>query len=632
MLAQAESGGNAEELLRRQRQQQGAPAQRQQRPQGEEGGAPQRGPQQNEGQRQRPPAPDARQGEPGGQPGRRPEPPAPRQPELDAPRRESPPAAAQPRAGQPEPGAQAPRRQRPQPAEPEDVQVPRRTPEALPPDAVQKPPAPRAAPAEAPTPAAPQVPARRQNRTPQPGQPPAPGETAPANPAAPAPRAQEPRATAPDAQRPAGEAPVRQQPPQPAPPAPQTHQAPARQNVEPQPGQPAPAGAPRLQAVPEAPAQPAPGQAAPAQAAPAQPPAPGGRRDGQIGNRDGQVGNRDGRVGQDQGQPQERRRGLDPGAAAALGAAAGFVGGFVASQGVSGIDDVRQRREEFTDNGVTVIREPGRTIVQENGRSYLRHDETERFRDLGGDVRMERRGADQVTIYQRPDGTEVVTVTDETGRLIRRTRRYPDGQEVVIIDNGWDRRPARLDEEVVDLPPPRLRIPRERYVVNSEGADEETIYETLTAPEVDPVPRRYTLDQVRYSPDLRARMRSVDVDTITFETGSWEVDPGQAPRLRVLADAVRRAVDRNPREVFLVEGHTDAVGSDVDNLSLSDRRAQSVAAVLTRDFGVPPENLTTQGYGEQYLKVQTDGPSRENRRVTIRRITPLLNGPQTGQQ
>jgi outer membrane protein OmpA-like peptidoglycan-associated protein len=426
--------------------------------------------------------------------------------------------------------------------------------------------------------------------------------------------------------------------------------------VAPQPGQPAPAGG-RPQA---APAQPAPGQTAPAPSATEQAPAGrrdgqvgdrdgqngnrdgqignrdglNGNRDGQIGNRDGLNGNRDGRIGQDQvqGQPQERRRGLDPGAAAALGAAAGFAGGFVASQGVRGIDDVRQRREEFTDNGVTVIREPGRTIVQENGRSYLRHDETERFRDLGGDVRMERRGAEQVTVYQRGDGSEIVTVTDETGRLIRRTRRARDGEEVVIIDNGWDRRPARLEEEVVDLPPPRLRIPRERYIVNAEGADEETIYETLTAPEVDPVPQRYTLDQVRYSPDVRARMRSVDVDTITFETGSWEVDPGQAPRLRVLADAVRRAVDRNPREVFLVEGHTDAVGSDVDNLSLSDRRAQSVAAVLTRDFGVPPENLTTQGYGEQYPKVQTDGPSRENRRVTIRRITPLLNGPKTSQQ
>jgi flagellar motor protein MotB len=80
------------------------------------------------------------------------------------------------------------------------------------------------------------------------------------------------------------------------------------------------------------------------------------------------------------------------------------------------------------------------------------------------------------------------------------------------------------------------------------------------------------------------------------------------------------------REVFLIEGYTDAVGSDVDNLSLSDRRAESVAIVLTQQFGVPAENLSTQGYGKQYLKVPTDGAERANRRVTVRRITPLLTG------
>jgi outer membrane protein OmpA-like peptidoglycan-associated protein len=160
--------------------------------------------------------------------------------------------------------------------------------------------------------------------------------------------------------------------------------------------------------------------------------------------------------------------------------------------------------------------------------------------------------------------------------------------------------------------------------VDYEQADEGTVYEALTAPPVVAVDRRYTLDQIRYSPDLRARMRSVDIDTITFDTGSFTVTPDQAARLSVIAAAINRAIRANPQEVFLIEGYTDAVGSDIDNLSLSDRRAQSVATVLTQQFQVPPENLTTQGYGEQYLKVNTQGPSRENRRVTVRRITPLL--------
>jgi outer membrane protein OmpA-like peptidoglycan-associated protein len=66
------------------------------------------------------------------------------------------------------------------------------------------------------------------------------------------------------------------------------------------------------------------------------------------------------------------------------------------------------------------------------------------------------------------------------------------------------------------------------------------------------------------------------------------------------------------------------VGSDVDNLSLSDRRAEAVAQILTETYGVPPENLVTQGYGKQHLKIDTPEPERANRRVAIRRITPLM--------
>jgi outer membrane protein OmpA-like peptidoglycan-associated protein len=57
---------------------------------------------------------------------------------------------------------------------------------------------------------------------------------------------------------------------------------------------------------------------------------------------------------------------------------------------------------------------------------------------------------------------------------------------------------------------------------------------------------------------------------------------------------------------------------------LSDERAASVANVLSDVYGIPPENLATQGYGERYLKVQTLGPEQQNRRVTIRRVTPLV--------
>ena len=299
----------------------------------------------------------------------------------------------------------------------------------------------------------------------------------------------------------------------------------------------------------------------------------------------------------------------------------------MATQGADRLDDIKSRREERREGDVTIIREPGRTIIRDDTRVIIRRDETQRFRDLGIDQRVERRGDETRTVFERPDGTRIVTITDAEGRLLRRTRQVRDAEEFVIIDNTrLDRPNDRFSDEIVVLERPPLRIPRERYIVDAGQADERLIYETIIAPPIAPIPRRYTLDEVRYSPDLRARMRSVDIDTVTFPSASWVVDPAQAQRLATIAQSIRQALQSSPNEVFLVEGHTDAVGAEIDNLSLSDRRAQSVAEILTRDFAVPPENLTTQGYGEQYLKAATQGDSRENRRVTLRRITPLLNG------
>src|SRR6516164_530250 len=289
------------------------------------------------------------------------------------------------------------------------------------------------------------------------------------------------------------------------------------------------------------------------------------------------------------------------------------------------LDDVRGARREVHEGDRLLIEEPGRVIIQQGGQTIVRHSEADRFRWQAQDVHIERRGTDTVTVFDRPDGSRIYTVNDEYGRLLHRYRRMPDGREIIIIDNRYSGPPNPFGY-FVDLPPPVIRIPRERYIVEDEYARPDDIYYALWAGPVDYIDRPYTLDEIRYSLPLRDRMPRVDLDTVTFDTGSWEVGPDQVERLAVIADGINRAIAVNPSEVFLIEGHTDAVGSDIDNLSLSDRRAESVALVLSQQFGVLPENLTTQGYGAHYLKIPTPGPERANRRVTVRRITPLLTG------
>jgi len=295
-------------------------------------------------------------------------------------------------------------------------------------------------------------------------------------------------------------------------------------------------------------------------------------------------------------------------------------------QGPARIDALRGERREVVQDGRTVITEPGRVIIRDpSGMEIVRHNELERFRYGARDIRTEQLGGETRTIVVRPDGSQVITIVGREGELLRRIRRDPAGHELIIIDNTH-RDPRALGGFYVDLPAPVVGIPYDRYIVDAEGASPELIYDTMLAPPVERIDRRYTLDEIRYSPNVRMLMPSIDLNTINFDLGSWEIAPDQAAKLQVIADGLNRAIQRNPREVFLIEGHTDATGNDTDNLSLSDRRAESAAELLTEQFGVPAENLASQGYGSQYLKEQTQGASRINRRVTVRRITPLLSG------
>ncbi|MGE3918678.1 MAG: OmpA family protein [Hyphomicrobiaceae bacterium] len=343
------------------------------------------------------------------------------------------------------------------------------------------------------------------------------------------------------------------------------------------------------------------------------------------------------------GQAAPRLPGQPPGAPLAQ-PRAGFIppGGpgvpppAVNAQGPRNIDQVRQGRVRTEGpGGQTVIQEPGnRTIVRQNDRVFVTRNETNVVQSFVPGARSQRR-QDGVTetVFVRRDGARVVTEVDGSGRLMRRFRRDPGGREITLVDNRRFLRnvaigvgaAALATAVIVSLPRPSHALPREKYVVDYVSASDDDVYEALTAPPVERLERSYSLDEIRYSSSLRDRVRRVDLDNITFETGSFEITPEQFGKLERIARGISRAIEANPAEVFLIEGHTDAVGPNEDNASLSDRRAEAVARVLVEHFGVPVENLVTQGYGEQYLKVPTEGPERANRRVAVRRITPLLS-------
>jgi outer membrane protein OmpA-like peptidoglycan-associated protein len=101
---------------------------------------------------------------------------------------------------------------------------------------------------------------------------------------------------------------------------------------------------------------------------------------------------------------------------------------------------------------------------------------------------------------------------------------------------------------------------------------------------------------------------------VLFDTAQATLKPGADAPLDRLATALKEQPDRK----VLIEGHTDNVGSDENNLGLSERRAQSVQAGLTQR-GVARNQITSVGKGENFPIASNDsaGGRQSNRRVEL---------------
>ena len=109
---------------------------------------------------------------------------------------------------------------------------------------------------------------------------------------------------------------------------------------------------------------------------------------------------------------------------------------------------------------------------------------------------------------------------------------------------------------------------------------------------------------------------SIDLN-VHFDFGSAELTPEAAQALDELGRALSSAALAGYR--FRIEGHTDTVGTEEFNKTLSDQRAATVARYLESRFGVAGGRLETVGLGESELAVPTppQTPDMRNRRVHV---------------
>jgi outer membrane protein OmpA-like peptidoglycan-associated protein len=269
-------------------------------------------------------------------------------------------------------------------------------------------------------------------------------------------------------------------------------------------------------------------------------------------------------------------------------------------------------------NGSQVASNSGDRVVleQPDGSYRVIKDDGALLRQPGTTVRTQTYDdGSSRTISTREDGTQIITIYDSQKRIVRRERVEPNGDRYVLVDDSRETAPV----EVTELP--------EADVNDSITTDDQDALRAALAQQAQ-TDRSFSLSQIRQISQVRALAPSVAVENVTFASGSAAIRPEQAEALSELGTAIRDRIAENPREIFLVEGHTDAVGNGAFNLALSDRRAESLALALTEYFEVPPENLVVQGYGEEYLKVETLEAEERNRRATVRRITDLLRTAQ----
>ena len=108
------------------------------------------------------------------------------------------------------------------------------------------------------------------------------------------------------------------------------------------------------------------------------------------------------------------------------------------------------------------------------------------------------------------------------------------------------------------------------------------------------------------------KLLSVELN-ILFVSNRFEVRPRYYGEVKKLADFMKD----NPGSSVVIEGHTDNVGNETLNQTLSKNRSQAIAAILINTFKIEKSRVKAVGYGESrpIASNDTEQGKRQNRRV-----------------
>ncbi|MBN8575054.1 MAG: OmpA family protein, partial [Candidatus Kapabacteria bacterium] len=200
------------------------------------------------------------------------------------------------------------------------------------------------------------------------------------------------------------------------------------------------------------------------------------------------------------------------------------------------------------------------------------------------------------------------SILDEKNNGVQGIIRLENAQNNVVLDSVKTGSDGKYCFELPENMPLRLNVNVQDYI------SQPLEFSSVSMKKGEQVKKDIMIMSIDHAIATGATFK---LKNIFFEFGKADITAASAPELQRLYDFLREY----PKIRVEVSAHTDAVGSDEANMTLSNNRAKSVVQYLQR-LGIDASRMVSQGYGE--TKPVGDNTTDEgralNRRVEFKLI------------
>ncbi len=250
---------------------------------------------------------------------------------------------------------------------------------------------------------------------------------------------------------------------------------------------------------------------------------------------------------------------------------------------------------------------------------------------------VEGSGGNRVMMFERPPTVDELREAVKPGTPPTGDAEQPKirTRSIEIVGGGMSsaNRPRPTDSVNYGAPASQ-QIPQQSYVPQTAPAP---VAQPEPAPQ--PKPKRAPVQEAAAPPAAPPpvaprRSNGVQPATLSAPETQAETRPANGFGFRInfafnsadvprefysYIDAVGGLMSQDPQLRLVIEGHTDAVGSEPYNLALSERRAVSVGEYLVRVHHIEPQRIAIAGLGKSQ-PLTPDPTDSRNRRVEFRPI------------